>query len=69
MAQYIEVGDLSGYVESRQGSPPSEPTLPPPASATSMPSLNLGDLDDAYSEVERLTNDEEDALLKVCAFR
>lgn len=69
MAQYIEIGDLTGYVESRQGSPPSDPTLPPPSTAKSLPSFNLAELDDAYSEVARLTNDEEDALLKVRSFR
>jgi hypothetical protein len=68
MAQYIEIGDLTGYVESRQSSPPLDPTLPPPNGVNSLPSLNLVDLDGAYSEVARLTNDEEDALLKVCSF-
>ena len=67
MAQYIEVGDLTGYAESRQSSPPLDPTLPASNAVNSLPSLNLADLDDAYSEVAKLSNDEEDALLKVCS--
>jgi hypothetical protein len=64
ISQYIKIGDLtSDEAESVQLD--SEPTLPVGHSAA-LPSFSIDELDDPYGDMTtRLTDEEEDALLKV----
>ena len=64
VSQYICFGDLTAgeYPSKRLD---AEPTLPQDSSP-SPPSLDLSDLEGLDSEEPRLSNAEEDALLKVC---
>jgi len=63
ISQYIKIGDLTVYKDPPATQPDSEPTFP---EERPVPLLSFS-LDDAYGEMgSRLTNEEEDALLKVC---
>lgn len=64
ISQYIKIGDLtSDEAESVQVD--SEPTLPVGQSAP-LPLFSIEELDDSYGDMTtRLTDEEEDALLKV----
>ncbi|KAF8807238.1 hypothetical protein BYT27DRAFT_7232792 [Phlegmacium glaucopus] len=61
ISQYIKIGDLSDEAESVRLD--SEPTLPI-GHAVSLPSFSMDELDPYMDMASRLTNEEEDALLK-----
>src|SRR5688572_6082749 len=63
ISQYIRIGDLTGYEGHRLTNPDTEPTLPPEQSAN-LPSFSMDELE-GPELVPRLTDTEEDALLKV----
>ncbi|KAG6902315.1 hypothetical protein C0995_001694 [Termitomyces sp. Mi166 len=64
VAQFIKFGDLTINDESPPALLDAEPTLPVENSVP-LPSFSLDDLDGQYTDIEqRLTNEEEDALLK-----
>ncbi|KNZ79712.1 Proteasome activator complex subunit 4 [Termitomyces sp. J132] len=64
IAQFIKFGDLTVNDEPRPTFLDAEPTLPVDNSVP-LPSFSLDDMDDQYTDIEqRLTIEEEDALLK-----
>ena len=63
ISQYIKIGDLTSE-EAESVRLDSEPTLPVGQSA-SLPLFSIEELDDSYGDMTRLTDEEEDALLKV----
>ncbi|KAG5652289.1 hypothetical protein H0H81_005549 [Sphagnurus paluster] len=64
ISQFIKFGDLTMNEDSRPGLPDAEPILPQNSTAT-LPSFSLDEIDGRYNELEpRLTDEEEDALLK-----
>ncbi len=63
ISQYITIGDLTGFDDTVQWSD-TEPTLPPETANLSLPSLSFDD--DGFADLTpKLTQEEEDALLKV----
>ena len=65
ISQYIKIGDLTGDETESSVHLDSEPTLPVGHSAP-LPSFSMDALDDPYGDMDsRLTDEEEDALLKV----
>lgn len=63
ISQYVKIGDLTNdEVQSVQLD--SEPTLPA-SNSEPLPSFPMDELDDSYNMASRLTDEEEDALLKV----
>jgi proteasome activator subunit 4 len=64
ISQYIKIGDLTSD-EAESVRLDSEPTLPVGHSAP-LPSFSMDELVDPYGDMDsRLTDEEEDALLKV----
>ncbi|KAF8971515.1 hypothetical protein BDZ97DRAFT_1913988 [Flammula alnicola] len=67
ISQYIKIGDLTAFDDDPQpqhGSLDVEPTLPT-GHRVPLPSFSLDELDESYTDMpSRLTNEEEDALLK-----
>jgi len=65
ISQYIKIGDLTGFDESAPHTQlDDEPTLPT-GQPLSLPSFSLDELESPYIDLgSRLTDDEEDALLK-----
>jgi proteasome activator subunit 4 len=64
ISQYIKIGDLTSD-EAESDHPDSEPTLPV-GHSTPSPSFSVDELEDPYGDMAtRLTDEEEDALLKV----
>ncbi|KAH9487110.1 Proteasome activator complex subunit 4 [Psilocybe cubensis] len=62
ISQYIKIGDLTSYNDT----PPTEESAPlfPSGNVTSLPSFSLEELDSSTEAGPKLTNAEEDALLK-----
>ena len=69
IAQYIQIGDLTNYEDTPQhtgGSLDIEPTMPASKQSIRLPSFSLDQLDEsAFSLPIYLTDEEEDALVKV----